>query len=118
MLAEDNEMVREMVREMLHTAGFTVHAVSGPQAALELLAGHSTPVDLLISDVVMPDMSGPELYELLVAQLPGLKVMYISGYPIRPGMRGGTPEEALRYLQKPFTAEALLERVIQVLSVP
>ncbi|MBL0224448.1 MAG: PAS domain-containing protein [Geobacteraceae bacterium] len=118
MLAEDNEMVREMVREMLHTAGFTVHAVSGPQAALELLAGHITPVDLLISDVVMPDMSGPELYELLVAQLPGLKVMYISGYPIRPGMRGGTPEEALRYLQKPFTAEALLERVIQVLSVP
>jgi hypothetical protein len=117
LLVEDNEMVREMVREMLETAGFTVHAVSGPPAAIGLLADKSLRVDLLVSDVVMPDMSGPELYEQLVVATPDLKVVYISGYPINPAMRGGTPGDEVLYLQKPFTAEALLERVLQALQV-
>jgi PAS domain S-box-containing protein len=117
LLVEDNEMVREMVLEMLETAGFTVHAVSGPPAAIGLLADSSLRIDLLVSDVVMPDMSGPELYEQLVVVTPDLKVVYISGYPINPGMRGGTPGDEVLYLQKPFTAEALLERVLQVLQV-
>ena len=60
-------------------------------------------------------VSGPELYEQLVVQIPGLKVVYISGYPINPSIRGGALEDEINYLQKPFIAEALLERIRQVL---
>lgn len=63
----------------------------------------------------MPEMSGPELYEQLSAKIPGLKVMYISGHPINPGLRSEVPGDELLYLQKPFTAEALLERIMQLL---
>jgi CheY-like chemotaxis protein len=116
LLVEDNGMVREMAREMLEVAGFRVIAVGGPQAAIRMLADNSSRIDLLVSDVVMPDMSGPELYEQLVIKIPDLKVMYISGYPINPATRGVAPVNELLYLQKPFTAQALLERVMQVLQ--
>jgi PAS domain S-box-containing protein len=115
LLVEDNEMVREMVREMLEAAGFTVYAVAGSQEACGLLANTGTRIDLLVSDVVMPDMNGPELYERLLVDIPDLKVLFISGYPINPGMRGETTEDEVLFLQKPFTAEALLERIMQVL---
>ncbi len=81
-------MVREMVREMLEASGFTVFAAAGPKAAIGLFADKSLRIDLLVSDVVMPDMNGPELYEQLVMKIPGLKVIYISGYPLTTGKRG------------------------------
>jgi PAS domain S-box-containing protein len=115
LLVEDDEMVREMVREMLEASGFTVCAAAGPKAAIGLFADKSPHIDLLVSDVVMPDMNGPELYEQLVMKIPGLKVIYISGYPITTGSRGVAYAEELLFLQKPFTAEALLERILQVL---
>jgi PAS domain S-box-containing protein len=115
LVVEDNEVVREMVCEMLGGIGYTILSASDPQKAVELLAQSTALVDLLVSDVVMPGMSGPELYEQLVARMPDLKVVYISGYPINPSLRGGTLNDEVNYLQKPFTAEALLERVRQVL---
>lgn len=115
LVVEDNGMVREMVREMLEGIGYTIITAVDPHSAIELLAGSSARIDLLVSDVVMPGMSGPELYEQLVVQIPSLKVVYISGYPINPSIRGGTLEDEVNYLQKPFTAEALLERIRQVL---
>ncbi|HCE67909.1 MAG TPA: hypothetical protein DER40_10425 [Geobacter sp.] len=115
LLVEDNDMVREMVREMLEAAGYRIIATADPHRALELVAGNNVAVDLLVSDVVMPGMNGPELYERLVLHAPSLKVVYISGYPMNPAMRGGTLEDEVSYLQKPFTAEALLERILQVL---
>ncbi len=115
LLVEDNGLVRETVGEMLKTAGFTVFSVAGPYTAMELIAANSVRVELLVSDVVMPDMSGPELYEQLLVTIPDLKVVYISGYPINPGTQAGAHEDEVLYLQKPFTAEALLERIMQVL---
>ena len=115
LLVEDNEMVREMVQEMLTGFGYTVTAAADPHQAIELLAHTTARIDLLVSDVVMPGMNGPELYEQLIVQIPSLKVVYISGYPINPTLRGGTLEDDVSYLQKPFTAEALLERIHLVL---
>lgn len=115
LVVEDNEMVRDMVQEMLQLAGYRVEVAADPQKALDYAAGGEVTIDLLISDVVMPGMNGPELYERLVAKIPGLKVIYISGYPVNPGMRGVTSEEEITYLQKPFTAEALMERIRQLL---
>ncbi|MDD2899904.1 MAG: ATP-binding protein [Desulfuromonadaceae bacterium] len=115
LVVEDNKMVREMVQEMLTDHGFTVLTAADPNQAIELLAHTSVQIDLLLSDVVMPGMNGPELFEQLIVQIPRLKVVFISGYPINPSMRGGRLEDGINYLQKPFTAEALLERVNQVL---
>lgn len=115
LLVEDNDMVREMAQEMLTGYGYTVLAAADPQQAIKLLAHGTVPIDLLVSDVVMPGMNGPELYEQLVEQIPSLKVVFISGYPINPSLRGRTLKDEVNYLQKPFTAEALLERIHQVL---
>ena len=115
LVVEDNEMVREMVSEMLSGVGYTVVTAADPHSAIELLAGNSARIDLLVSDVVMPGMNGPELYEQLAVRIPDLKVVYISGYPINPSIRGGMLEDEVNYLQKPFTAEALLERIRQML---
>ena len=115
LVVEDNEMVREMVSEMLEAIGYTIITAADPHKAVELMSAGCAPIDLMVSDVVMPGMSGPELYEQLVVQIPSLKVVYISGYPINPSMRGGALEDEVNYLQKPFTAEALLERIRQVL---
>ena len=114
LVVEDNEMVRELVCEMLSEHGYRITSAADPRDVLEMLAGGPN-VDLLISDVVMPGMNGPELYEQLIVQMPDLKVVYVSGYPVNPGLRGGTVEDEVMYLQKPFTAEALLERIKQVL---
>jgi PAS domain S-box-containing protein len=115
LVVEDNEMVREMVQEMLVATGYTVLAAADPHQAIELLASSGARIDLLVSDVVMPGMNGPELYEQMIVHMPALKVVFISGYPINPSLRGGVVGDDVNYLQKPFTAEALLERIHQVL---
>jgi len=115
LLVEDNDMVREMVQEMLKGFGFGVISTTDPQRALELFECGAIRIDLLVSDIVMPVMNGPQLYEQLTVQCPSLKVVFISGYPISPSLRGGTLDEEVNYLQKPFTAEALLERINMVL---
>ncbi len=115
LLVEDNEMVRDLVQEMLSEFGYTVMAAADPHQAIELLSSSDAQIDLLVSDVVMPGMNGPELYEQLLVQMPSLKVVFISGYPINPSLRGGILEEEINYLQKPFTAEALLERIQMVM---
>jgi len=108
-------MVRVMVTEMLEGSGFTVLVAPGPLVAVEMLAGSDKRIDLLVSDVVMPDMSGTELYEWLVTSYPDLKAVYISGYPVKPGTNPKESEEEFLYLQKPFTGEELLQRIWQVL---
>ena len=115
LLVEDNDMVRDMVQEMLAGHGYTVLSAADPHQAIDLLSSSDARIDLLVSDVVMPGMNGPELYEQLIVQIPTLKVVFISGYPINPSLRGGTMVDEVNYLQKPFTAEALLERISLVL---
>lgn len=115
MLVEDNEMVRTMVHQMLLKMGYRVTVFSNPLEALGQAKESSRSTDLLVSDIVMPDMSGPELYEQLLLLMPDMKVIFISGYPINPSLRGGKLEDEITYLQKPFTAEALMERIRQIL---
>jgi CheY-like chemotaxis protein len=114
LVVEDNEMVREMVREMLEGYGYMVLTAADPSHAIEIASKNRQRIELLVSDVVMPGMSGPELYEQLIVQMPNLRVVYMSGYPMNPSIRGGTLDEEVSYLQKPFTAEALLERIRMV----
>ncbi|GAM10889.1 blue-light-activated protein [Geobacter sp. OR-1] len=115
LVVEDNEMVRDMVREMLEGYSYRVLTAADGNNAIQVAADNRDKIDLLVSDIVMPGINGPELYEQLLLQIPSLRVVYISGYPMNPSLRKDTLEEEVNYLQKPFTAEALLERIRMVL---
>jgi signal transduction histidine kinase/DNA-binding response OmpR family regulator len=115
LLAEDDATVRRLARVMLETAGYEVVEAATPQEAEEALAQADRPVELLLSDVVMPGTSGPALHARLAARQPGLRVVYMSGHADDAVGRAGTPEGVV-FLQKPFTAAALRAKVREALD--
>ncbi len=116
LVSEDNEMVRTMIVEVLETAGYRVLSAAAPSAALELVRRAGGGIALLVSDVVMPEMGGQELYEELLEVLPELRVLYISGYANELFAHNGLLEEEVNFLQKPFSTERLLARVHQLVG--
>ena len=116
LLVEDEDAVRESEREYLEQHGYTVLAAPNGPAALELAASCGRDIQLLVTDVVMPKMSGSELGEQLVAQRPGLKVLYVSGYAETTVMQHGLAELGSRFLHKPFTLKALTAKIREVLD--
>ncbi|BCS52484.1 PAS domain S-box protein [Geobacter sp. SVR] len=114
LVVEDNDMVREMVVDLLESCGYRVLVAALPSAAQELVRDHRGAIDLLVSDVVMPEINGQELYERLHHSLPHLRALYISGYA-HELFANGTLKEGIDFLQKPFTAESFLKRVQQAL---
>ena len=119
LLAEDEPAVRRLVAAYLAEAGHRVLAAADGAEALAMAAAHPGPIDLLVSDVVMPGMNGRELHEALRAGRPGVRVVFMSGYPALPGTQeeivAGGPEAVLA---KPFTREELLARVALALAAP
>jgi CheY-like chemotaxis protein len=116
LLVEDDDAVRYLVRRVLTSSGFHVLEASGPLEAQSVLGKVNGTLDLLLSDVVMPSQSGPELASRLTLKFPGLPVVYMSGYvPDLAGHRK-LPTEA-RFLQKPFTRDELLDVVREALQV-
>ncbi len=115
LLVEDTAPVRVAVRSMLERYGYRVHAVGDPAAALAHVAGGAV-VDLLLTDVMLAGLSGRELAAAIVAQRPGARVLYMSGYPdeevSRPGPVGAGP----RVLGKPFPVEVLVRAVRDALD--
>lgn len=91
-MVDDDEMVRNLAREVLELDGYTVLTASGERVALALCRGRRAKVDLLITDVVMPEMSGRELAERVVGECPGVKVLYLSGYTDDAVVRHGVLE--------------------------
>jgi len=114
LLAEDNEMVRAMALELLSESGYEVLAAENSDAAMKLAAEKR--IDLLLSDVVMPKVSGPELYGRLSAIQPGLRVLYMSGYTDTVGIHNDVFDEKRNFIQKPFSADALLAKVREILA--
>ncbi|HVB37535.1 MAG TPA: response regulator [Vicinamibacterales bacterium] len=110
-LVEDEDSVRELVREILQREGYVVLAAETAEQALAVIGGHSGRLDLLLTDVVMPGMSGIALAERLRESHPDLGALYMSGYVDQSLADAGDPSRATRFLQKPFTLEALLRSV-------
>ena len=111
LLAEDELGVRKLIREVLEQAGHTVlEAASGP-AALQAAEGYAGAIQLLLTDVVMPEMSGPELAKQLTTARPELKVLYMSGYTEEAILQHGMLSAGITLLQKPFNKDDLLRRV-------
>jgi signal transduction histidine kinase/CheY-like chemotaxis protein len=118
LVVEDETPVRALVAEMLQASGYTVLMAADPAAALELSDRHPGPIHLLLTDVVMPEMSGPELRQRLKSLRPRTRVLYMSGYTDEALGRHGVLEPGTFLLQKPFSIGALGQKVREVLDVP
>jgi nitrogen-specific signal transduction histidine kinase/ActR/RegA family two-component response regulator len=116
LLVEDDEAVRSLTRRILEQFGYTVLGASGGADAIRLVEEHIGHIDLVVADVVMPKMGGRELVERLTRARPGMKVLYLSGYPDDAVVRHGVLESEMAFLQKPFTMEALALKVRQTLD--
>jgi two-component system, cell cycle sensor histidine kinase and response regulator CckA len=116
LLVEDEQAVRRMTRQMLEMSGYTVlEAASGSEAIL-IGERHDEPIHILVTDVVMPHMSGRELVDRMRQMRPELRVLYISGYTDDEIVHHGIPDASVDFLQKPFTGDDLTRRVQKVLS--
>ena len=115
LLVEDEESVRQLVRETLQSKGYKVLEAENGEAALRIASAHLGSIDMLITDVVMPGMSGRELSKKLDEARPKTKVLYLSGYTEDAIMQQGVFEAGTAFLQKPFTLQMLSRKVWDVL---
>jgi len=116
LLVEDEEMVRRLVRETLVRAGYKVMDTSDPLEARRLSDSYRGTIHLLITDVVMPKVSGRELAEELHTRRPAMKVLYMSGYTDNAIVNTGILHKEVAFLQKPFTPSSLTQKVREVLE--
>ena len=116
LLVEDEKQVRELVQDVLTRLGYHVLVASGGAEAVELAKIHRHAIDLLLTDIVMPRLSGPQVYSRVSAFVPSLPVLYISGYSGDPVFDRGVREEGVKFLQKPFTPAMLARRVRDVID--
>ena len=116
LVVEDERGVRQIVRSVLSGNGYKVLVASGGEEALAICAGYAGGIDLVITDVVMPRMSGREFVERLHAARPGLKVLYFSGYPDEILSREGVLQQGVRLLRKPFALAELQRRVREIID--
>jgi PAS domain S-box-containing protein len=116
LLTEDEPSLRSMARHVLSECGYTVLEAADGHQALEICRGRSAPIDLLVTDVVMPKMGGSELADQVTAIHPTAKVLFISGYTDNTFLRDGVRHDQVWYLQKPFMPAALARKVREVLD--
>jgi len=115
LVVEDEESVRALICSILSQNGYTVLQAANPASALKIAQQHQ-PIDLLLTDVVMPGMSGPAMAKKLQEIRPGLKVLFMSGYAGGFGVARGLLEDGVALLQKPFTKNALLRKLHETLE--
>jgi two-component system, cell cycle sensor histidine kinase and response regulator CckA len=116
LLVEDAHQLREMIREILEGAGYTVLAASDPEDALFMIATSEAPVRLVLTDVVMPRMSGPDLARSIRIAKPEVRVLFMSGYTNDAMGRHGVLAAGVQFIQKPFAADALLRKVREAID--
>jgi PAS domain S-box-containing protein len=118
LVVEDEQSMREMIRECLQGTGYTVLEAADGAEAHDVCHGHPGVLDLLITDVVMPGIGGRALAERLQALRPGMRALYISGYTDDAVVLHGVRSAEMAFLQKPFTPQALAVKIRQVLDAP
>ncbi|HET9922753.1 MAG TPA: response regulator [Methylomirabilota bacterium] len=116
LVVEDEEEVRALARDVLEMNGYTVLEALDAEDSVRLGESHPGPIHLLITDVVMPRMSGPELARRLRASRPDLKVLCMSGYPESPDRETEGAESWTAWLQKPFTPDMFMDKVRECLT--
>ena len=118
LLVEDEAAVRQFARRALESSGYCVLSAGNGAEALSLAEQHPGPIHVLLTDVVMPGMGGPELARQLSSRRPSLRVLFCSGYTDDATVRDGVREAGTAFLQKPFAPEELIHKVREVLTTP
>jgi len=116
LLVEDEPAVRDLARDVLRAHGYTVLEARHGREALLISERHSGPIHLMLTDVVMPEMSGRELANRLASLRPTMPVIYMSGYTDAAVVHHGVLDPGTTFLQKPFTPDALARKMRQVLD--
>jgi CheY-like chemotaxis protein len=117
LLVEDDELVRDLAADILEPNGYRVLPAANGVEALRLCAEHVGKIDLMITDVVMPQMGGRELAERVALMRPDILVLYISGYTDDAVVRHGVLDQEMSFLQKPFTPDSLARKVGDLLDM-
>ncbi len=118
LLAEDDEAIRTLGARVLGSLGYNVLVARTGGEALRIVAEHKGRIDLIATDVVMPEMNGSQLVERVLEARPGIRVLFMSGYTDDEVMRRGVIDGQTAFLQKPFTPDLLAHKVREVLDVP
>jgi two-component system, cell cycle sensor histidine kinase and response regulator CckA len=116
LLAEDEIAVRNLVRRVLEREGFQVLEAENGRVAVELAGSYPHQIDLFLTDVVMPELSGPRAAARIIAQRPGTSVLYMSGYAEGEVSESGELQPGIRLLEKPFSPSTLLKWVRESLA--
>ncbi len=117
LVMDDDENVRHLVASMLKSSGYRVIAPATPHEALRICGEFSTPLDLLLTDMVLPETDGAQIAEKALAVRPDLRVLFMSGYTEHPVLRLPALDSGAPFIQKPFTKAALTAKVREVLQV-
>jgi DNA-binding response OmpR family regulator len=119
LLVDDEPQVVALVREMLAREGYTVLGAGDGEEALKTFDANQNEIDLLLTDIVMPQLNGRELADRIKAKRPGLRVLYMSGFMKEAILKYyGISITGIPFLQKPFTRETLAKKVREVLDAP
>jgi two-component system cell cycle sensor histidine kinase/response regulator CckA len=117
-VVEDEGQVRELVQEILQAEGYTVLTAANGEEGLRLCTEYDGPIDLLLTDVVMPGLSGPEMAQCILPVHPTIKVVFMSGYASDAIGIHGVLDPGTAFLQKPFTPDILIGKVRETLDTP
>ena len=116
LLVEDNPDVRSLLRSVLLKRGYSVLEAENGREAMEVVEGYSRPVDLLVTDIVMPEMNGREIASLIARKYPDIRVLLISGYTEEAAQRPGILDPGTPFLEKPFSVDEFMNKVQEVLA--
>jgi CheY-like chemotaxis protein len=116
LLVEDEAAVRSLVRKVLERRGYSVLEATNGAEAVQIAESHPGPIDLILTDVVMPDIAGPTLVEILAPLLPNVRVLFMSGYTDQEIIRRGVDEFHAGFIGKPFAPDALAMKVREILD--
>lgn len=116
LFVEDEKVILDLGKRFIGQLGYTVLAAGSPEEALRLAEGYEKDIHLLITDIVMPQMNGKELAERLTQRLPGLKCLFISGYPAEIIAKQGILEEGIHFQEKPFSLRDIALKMRKVLE--
>jgi two-component system, cell cycle sensor histidine kinase and response regulator CckA len=116
LLVEDEEAVRELIRTVLIEHGYDVLPARDPEHAMKLVTSYAREIHMLLTDVIMPGMSGRELANNISVRRPGIRILFMSGYTNNVITTGGMLEKGLAFLQKPFSPSTLINKVRDVLT--
>jgi len=117
LVVEDSDTVRDLTRQMLEYFGYVIYPATGWEEALNIIGDKEKIIDLVIMDVVMPGLNGFDLYGRISAIRPGIRVIFMSGYPENVVESNNVDKDNINFIRKPFSMRALAEMVRRVLDV-